>query len=140
MVCIITGPFISLALLNISTIVGISWPSIGPIYFIPISSNNIEGTTNCLTLSFNFDNEWITAFPTELLPKLELISILSLLYPGSILNLLRYDDIPPTFGDIDIWLSFKTIIISVLLKPTSFNASMAIPPVKAPSPITATTL
>ncbi|MNI37098.1 hypothetical protein D3C73_911720 [compost metagenome] len=31
-------------------------------------------------------------------------------------------------------------IISVLLSPASFNASNAIPPVRAPSPITATTL
>ena len=40
----------------------------------------------------------------------------------------------------DIWLSFSIIIILLLLYPISFNASIAIPPVNAPSPITATTL
>ena len=43
------------------------------------------------------------------------------------------------FLEILISLSFKTTIIFVLLLPTWFNASNAIPPVKAPSPITATT-
>ena len=38
-----------------------------------------------------------------------------------------------------ISLSFNITVILVLLQPASFNASNAIPPVKAPSPITAIT-
>lgn len=53
-------------------------------------------------------------------------------------DLERYDEKPPTFALIDISLSFKIIIIFFLNTPILFKASKAIPPVKAPSPITAT--
>ena len=139
-VWIITGPFIDFALLNTSFISSISWPSIGPIYLIPIFSNNIGSTIKCFKLSFTLCKHWTTVFPASLWLSVLLISCLSLLYPGPTLSLFKWFDNAPTFLEIDIWLSFKTIIILVLLNPTSSSASNAIPPVNAPSPITAITL
>ena len=55
------------------------------------------------------------------------------------LSLLKSIFIPPMFLDILISLSFKTTITLVLELPIWFNASNAIPPVRAPSPITAIT-
>ena len=48
-------------------------------------------------------------------------------------------EIPPTFFDMLISLSFNITISLVLLLPASSKASNAIPPVRAPSPITAIT-
>ena len=52
----------------------------------------------------------------------------------------RFFAIEPTFLLIDILLSFKTTIRLLLSFPELLSASYARPPVKAPSPITATTL
>ena len=46
---------------------------------------------------------------------------------------------PPTFLEMDILLSFMIIIKFVFNSAALFNASYAIPPVRAPSPITETT-
>ncbi len=43
---------------------------------------------------------------------------------------------PPTFSEIDILLSFKTMIKFFLRRDALFSASYAIPPVREPSPIT----
>ena len=60
-------------------------------------------------------------------------------YNFFVLSLLKNIFSPPTFLEILISLSFKITVIFDLLYPASFNASIAIPPVKAPSPITANT-
>ena len=62
-------------------------------------------------------------------------------YSFFVLTLFKYADIPPTFSAIDILLSFKITIrffFSLRNLAILFNASYAIPPDKAPSPITAT--
>ena len=68
-----------------------------------------------------------------------LAEMFDFVYSFFVLNLLKNIFSPPTFLDILISLSFKIIVILHLLNPTSFNASIAIPPVNAPSPITAIT-
>ena len=57
-------------------------------------------------------------------------------YPSFVRTLLRYFDIPPTFLEMDISLSFRTIMKFFLIWAALFNASYAIPPVRAPSPMT----
>ena len=52
----------------------------------------------------------------------------------------KYSDKAPTFGAIDISLSFKITIILRLEIPALLSPSKASPPVIAPSPITAITL
>ena len=52
---------------------------------------------------------------------------------------LKYRDSDPTFGAIDMPLSFTTITIGMSSPPALRRASKATPPVSAPSPITATT-
>ena len=49
-------------------------------------------------------------------------------------------DSAPTFGAIDMPLSFTTITIGRSMPPAFRSASKDTPPVSAPSPITATTL
>ena len=60
-----------------------------------------------------------------------------LLYIFFTLILVSSAGIPPTFLDILISLSFNITVILELLLPASFKASIAIPPVNEPSPITA---
>ena len=62
--------------------------------------------------------------------------MLDFVYSLFVLNLLKSILTPPTFLDILISLSFKITVSFVSLLPASFNASNAIPPVSAPSPIT----
>ena len=50
--------------------------------------------------------------------------------------LLNISETPPTFFEIDIVLSFRTIIKLPFTRDALFNASYAIPPVSAPSPMT----
>ena len=52
---------------------------------------------------------------------------------------LKYRDSDPTFGAIDIPLSFTTMTMGMSSPPAFSSASKATPPVRAPSPITATT-
>ncbi len=52
---------------------------------------------------------------------------------------LRWRESAPTFGAIDIPLSFSTTTIGVPSPPAWWTASNATPPVIAPSPTTATT-
>ena len=49
------------------------------------------------------------------------------------------DEMAPTFGEIDILLSFKTIIKLLWFSAALLSASSASPPVSAPSPIMDTT-
>ena len=53
---------------------------------------------------------------------------------------LKRRDSAPTFGAIDMPLSFTTITIGMSRPPAFRRASNETPPVSAPSPITATTL
>ena len=48
--------------------------------------------------------------------------------------------IPPTFGEMDILLSFRIIVKLLFSEAALFKASRASPPVRDPSPITDTTL
>ena len=59
---------------------------------------------------------------------------------GFVRNTDRYDAIEPTLGAIDISLSLRTTINGVFSAPALFSASYARPPVRAPSPMTATTV
>ena len=61
---------------------------------------------------------------------------------GGIVGVFGYGGgvIGPTFLEIDILLSFNTIIKFPFTCDALFNASYAMPPVKAPSPITEITL
>ena len=51
----------------------------------------------------------------------------------------RYPLIAPTGGAIDISLSLRTTMRRVSIEPALFRPSYAMPPVSAPSPMTATT-
>ena len=51
----------------------------------------------------------------------------------------RYPLIAPTGGAIDISLSLRTTMRRVSIEPALFSPSYAMPPVSAPSPMTATT-
>ena len=57
-----------------------------------------------------------------------------------VMILLRYDESAPTFGEMDISLSFRIIMKFFSRSPTQLSPSNAIPAVMEPSPITATTL
>ena len=60
-------------------------------------------------------------------------------YSEEVLSLLRCSESPPFISDIDIPLSFKTIITFDPRLPRLLSASKEGPPVIAPSPITAIT-
>ena len=60
--------------------------------------------------------------------------------PGSSRTRFMYRDNAPTFGEIDMPLSFKMTTIGVPSPPACDTASNATPPVIEPSPMTATTL
>ena len=74
-----TGPSICFARVNTSFINSISCPSIGPMYFSPISSNIFEGTTKFLILSFILWIEFATLLPTTEVLSVSFISFLILL-------------------------------------------------------------
>ena len=66
-------------------------------------------------------------------------SVLSVLYVGLEINLVKYLLIAPTLGLIDISLSFKITVNCLPRCPALLMASNANPPVIAPSPIMAAT-
>ena len=127
---------------NVSTIKGILCPSIGPTYVIPISSKYIPGTNNCLIKSFDFLMIVVSSLPIPGIFIKDCSTFpLNSTYSFFVLTLFKYADIPPTFSAIDILLSFKIttrFFFSLRSLAILFNASYAIPPDKAPSPITAT--
>ena len=138
--CINTGPSNCLLIFSILSNSSISWPSTGPKYLNPISSKNILGIINCLILLFILCIILTIGFPTTgILLTSFFIETFDLVYVLFVLNLLSNILTPPIFLDILISLSFNITVNLVLLHPASFNASKAIPPVKAPSPITANT-
>ena len=61
------------------------------------------------------------------------------LYASAVRKPERYWLMPPTFSEIDILLSFSTIIKLPLTLEALLSASYAMPPVSAPSPMTETT-
>ena len=130
------------ALFSVSTIRGTLCPSIGPTYVIPISSKYIPGTNNCLIESFDFLRIVVNSFPIPGILNKDCSTFpLNSTYSFLVRTLFKYADIPPTFSAIDILLSFRIMIrffFSLRSLAILFNASYAIPPDNAPSPITAT--
>ena len=63
------------------------------------------------------------------------VFVMSLLYVLLILILVKYSDKPPTFGEIDIWLSFNIIITLLCVVEMLFKASKATPLTIDASPI-----
>ena len=115
-------------------------PSIGPKYLKPISSKYIPGIINCFIASLVLLTKLATGLPIIGIPLIIFFHLsLDLLYFFLLLNLVNNSLIPPIFLEILISLSFKITIKLVLDEPAWFRASNAIPPVKAPSPITAIT-
>ena len=115
-------------------------PSTGPKYVNPISSKNILGIINCFILLLTLRTTLTNGFPTNgIFNIIFLADILDFVYNFFVLNLLKNIFNPPTFLEILISLSFNITVILHWLYPASFKASIAIPPVNAPSPITATT-
>ncbi|MNX61519.1 hypothetical protein D3C86_924530 [compost metagenome] len=74
---------------------------------------------------------------SEILVNTAAISSRNLLYRFDVVILVKYSFSAPTLGSMDIQLSFKITNRLDLEIPAWFNASNDIPPVKAPSPITA---
>ena len=139
--CNNTGPSNSFVIFNILSSSASLCPSTGPKYLKPISSKNIFGIINCFIPLFIFWTIFTIGFPITGIFLITLLAeILDFVYVFLVLNLLKNIFKPPIFFEILISLSFKITVILVLLYPASFNASSAIPPVKAPSPITAITL
>ena len=65
------------------------------------------------------------------------MSCLILLYPLEVVISSKYSFNPPTLGSMAMLLSFRMTSRLELYTPALFKASKAIPPVIAPSPITA---
>ena len=104
-----------------------------------MSSKNIPGTNSRLITSFE-----TFSFSKSLLPmfepfKVSFTPLFSLRYFLFVLIPSRYFATPPTFFDMEHSLSLSIIIRLDLSVPALLSASSAIPPVMAPSPITATT-
>ena len=138
--CIKTGPCTCLLSLIIFSNCSMSCPSTGPKYVNPISSKNIFGIISCFMLLFSLCTIFTVGFPiTGILLIIFFPDKFDFVYSFFVLNLLKNIFRPPMFFDMLISLSFNITVICVLLNPVSFKASSAIPPVNAPSPITAIT-
>ena len=105
-----------------------------------MSSKYILGITICFILFLILCASETIGFPIKgTLLKNLFMQLFDLLYVFFILIFVSNAGTPPTFLDILISLSFNITVILELLLPASFNASIAIPPVNEPSPITAIT-
>ena len=136
----IFGPGIFLRYSRVLTRWFMSWPSIGPKYLKFSASNKFElSKTNDLRLFSMIFPVFLALSPKSLsIPNTFQISFLILLNVGDVDISVRYLLSAPTFGSIDMQLSFSTIVILVSVSPAWFIPSNEIPPVIPPSPMTAT--
>ena len=73
--------------------------------------------------------------------RLRIVCLISSLRPlmnSPVIILLRWAERAPTFFEMDISLSFNTTMISLFRCPAWLSASKDMPPVREPSPMTAT--
>ena len=139
--CMNTGPSNSFATSSVSQSSFMLWPSTGPKYLNPSSSNMIPSIIAYLTVFLRCCRP--VTMPSPISGTLEtffFILAFIAMYLREPLSFLKYFDIPPVLWDIDIPLSFSITIIFVSRVPALFSASNASPPVIAPSPMTETTL
>ncbi len=107
---------------------------------MPISSKNMPGTNRCLREFLAFLIVSAIVVPTFGISfKRPSMLIFRLLYFWFVLILPKYFDMPPTFFAMDILLSLRTMIRFDFICSALLSASNAMPPERAPSPMTATT-
>ena len=76
--------------------------------------------------------------PPGILFRAFLILSFKPMYPSAVRSAPKVSESPPTFSEMDMLLSFSTMMMFDFNADALFRASYARPPVKAPSPITAT--
>ncbi len=136
------GPLMVFMVLRVFTMPGKSWPSMGPKYRKPSSSNSMPGDQRFLTLSSTFLAKSTmrlppTNFDARLMICLTIPRIFTVMGDASMEP--KYLLMAPTLGAMDMPLSFTTRMMSRSECPALFMPSYGMPHVSAPSPATATT-
>ena len=106
------------------------------------SSSNITPPENIayFTALLNLDNPLLKGLPRSGILVIAFLMLFFVFwYSEEVLSLLKCSERPPFISDIDIPLSFRTIISLDPRFPRLLSASNEGPPVIAPSPITAIT-
>ena len=79
--------------------------------------------------------------PTDgILSSISTTDFFSPVYPGAVRRPPRYWDTPPTLREMLMLLSLRMMMKFLVILDALFSASYAMPPVSAPSPMTAATL